>query len=136
MPAAPKLDRHQTQLKRVRRLCAEFPGSTEKPSHGTPTFFAGKVYATFADNVHGDGRLALWVPAGAGEQEALVEEDPETYFRPPYVGCKGWVGIDLRAVSDEVLAVHLRRAWQLTTASKSAARQRPVATGFAPDSDF
>ena len=28
-------------------------------------------------------------------QGLLVEEDPSRYFRPPYVGTRGWVGVYL-----------------------------------------
>ena len=43
----------------------------------------------------------------------MIEEAPEKYFRPPYVGVKGWVGIELRAVSDEELQANIHQAWQL-----------------------
>jgi hypothetical protein len=67
----------------------------------------------FADNHHEDGRLAVWLPVPAGLQPALIEEAPETYFNPPYVGTSGWVGIHLDQVRDDVLALHVRKAWEL-----------------------
>jgi hypothetical protein len=109
---APKLDRGDVQLKRVRALCADLAGVEERMSHGTPTFFAGKVFAMFVDNLHGDGRLAVWVPVAEGLQERLIEEDSRRYFRPPYVGVKGWIGIELGRIDDETLAIHLREAWR------------------------
>jgi hypothetical protein len=54
-----------------------------------------KIFAYYAYDHHGDGRVALWSKAPPGEQSQLVGEDPERYFVPPYVGPKGWVGLRL-----------------------------------------
>src|SRR5437016_3660768 len=98
---APKPD-DGTQLDRVRRICLSIPGALEKISHGEPTFFTPKrVFAMFANNHHGDGHVAVWIPAAPGVQAALIEEAPETYFRPPYVGVAGWVGVELLQVDDD-----------------------------------
>jgi len=100
-------------LQRVRRICSSLTGTSEKVSHGEPTFFVRKrVYAMFANNHHQDGHIAVWVPVPPGHQEALVSARPETFYRPPYVGVKGWVGIELACIDDEELAERLREAWQ------------------------
>ena len=102
------------QIGRVRNICAALPVTSEKLSHGEPTFFVNKrVYAMFSNNHHNDGHVAVWIPAAPGIQESLIEEAPEIYYRPPYVGVKGWVGIELAAISDEALAAHLRQAWKM-----------------------
>ena len=107
------------QLKRVRKICLSLPGTTEKISHGEPTFFTKKrVFVMFSNNHHHDGHVAVWVPAPPGLQEALIEEAPGVYYRPPYVGGSGWVGIELDQVNDDVLAGHLRQAWNLITKKK------------------
>jgi len=87
----------QSALARVRELCLALPEVQERLSHGAPTFFVRgkKTFATFHDDHHGDGRLALWCAAPAGMQEALVAGDGERYFRPPYVGHRGWLGVRL-----------------------------------------
>jgi len=106
----------------VRRICAAMPGMTEKLSHGEPTFFVRKkVFAMFANNHHNDGHIAVWIPAPPGVQAMLIHNSPETYFRPPYVGVRGWVGIELEAIGDEELASHIREAWELV-ASKTLKR--------------
>lgn len=110
---APKLDKNGEHLLRVRRLCSDLPGVSEKLSHGAPTFFAGKVFAMFADNVHGDGRIGLWLPVPPGEQELLLEAEPDLFYFPPYVGVKGWIAIHLAQVDDEQLAIYLQGAWKL-----------------------
>jgi hypothetical protein len=107
------------QLQRVRKICLALPETFEKISHSEPTFFAKKrVFAMFSNNHHNDGHVAVLVPAPPGLQEALIDEAPEAYYRPPYVGSSGWVGIELDQVSDEVLAAHLRQAWNLIVKTK------------------
>src|SRR6266498_3579236 len=104
----------EEHLQRVRRICMALPETTERVSHGEPTFFVRKkVYVMFANNHHGDGHVAVWIPAAPGQQESLISAWPKTFFRPPYVGVKGWVGIELARISDEDLAAHIREAWLL-----------------------
>jgi hypothetical protein len=118
-PSAKKDD--GTQLRRVRLICSSIPGTIEKTSHGEPTFFTPKrVFAMFANNHHGDGHVAVWVPAAPGVQADLIEEAPDTYFRPPYVGGGGWVGVELTSVDDERLGAVIREAFRLMTAKKIA----------------
>ena len=119
------------QLERVRRFCAALPNATEKLSHGAPAFFVEKdkgVFAMFADNHHEDGHLAVWLPVPEGLQSALIEEEPATYFKPPYVGPSGWVGIELARIRDDALEGHLREAWQLV-ARKMKKSRRPNLSG-------
>ena len=105
------------------------PSATEKVSHGAPTFFAAgdkKVFATFVNNHHNDGHLAVWVPAPPGMQAELINDAPATYFRPPYVGSSGWIGIELDHISDEALAIHIREAWHLVAPKKKPRRRLAV----------
>src|SRR6185437_4404041 len=109
----------EEDLRRVRRICAAMPESTEKLSHGEPTFFVRKkVFAMFANNHHNDGHIAIWIPAPPGLQEMLIHAPPEIFFRPPYVGVRGWVGIELARISDEELASHIQEAWRLVAPKK------------------
>ena len=115
----------EAQLERIRRLCAKLPSVSEKLSHGAPTFFVEKdkgVFAMFADNHHNDGRLAVWVPVPRGMQPLLIEDAPDTYFKPPYVGPSGWVGIKLEHVRDEALQIHLKEAWGLIAGTRNKRR--------------
>jgi hypothetical protein len=119
-----------TQIERVRRICRAIPGTIEKISHGEPTFFTPKrVFAMFANNHHGDGRIAVWIPAGPGVQAGLIEEEPGTYFRPPYVGGSGWVGVDLPRVSDEQLGALIREAFRMITAKAAQSSRARKARG-------
>ncbi len=113
----------EEHLRRVRRICSGMPGMTEKLSHGEPTFFVRKkVFAMFANNHHEDGHIALWIPAPAGQQAMLIKTSPETFFKPPYVGVRGWVGIELNRISDEDLAYHIREAWGFVAPKSLKAR--------------
>ena len=115
-PPSPVGDEH---IPRVRRICSALPQTTEKLSHGEPTFFAGKkVYAMIANNHHNDGHIAVWIPAPPGLQATLIKTEPDKFFRPPYVGVRGWVGIELTAVSDDELGFHLCEAWRLIAPKK------------------
>ena len=112
---------HQIEL--VRQLCLALPETSEKLSHGEPTFFvAGKVFVMFANNHHDDGRIAVWLPVPPGAQPALITSSPDTYFRPPYVGHRGWVGIELALISDEDLPYHIQVAWELIAPKRLIAR--------------
>lgn len=102
------------QIERVRRICLTLPETSEKLSHGEPTFFVHKkMFVMFANNHHNDGHVAVWVPAPPGVQAGLIEKSPHIYFRPPYVGGRGWVGIELSEISAEDLRAHIHMAWEL-----------------------
>ena len=106
-------------IRRVRGICAAMPESTEKLSHGEPTFFVRKkVFAMFANNHHNDGHIAVWIPVKDGHQAPLIEDAPATFFKPPYVGVKGWVGVELDRIGDEELASLIRDAWRLVAPKK------------------
>jgi hypothetical protein len=120
-PLTPEAEEH---LARVRRICLALPEATEKLSHGEPTFFvAKKVFAMFANHHHEDGHLAVWIPVEPGAQATLIATQPRVYFRPPYVGVKGWVGVELSQIGDEDLAVLLREAWRLIAPAKLSGRK-------------
>jgi hypothetical protein len=84
-------------LSRVREICLGLPETTERPSHGAPSFFIRDkhTFVMFLDDHHGDGRLALWCAAPPGMQKGLVDATPDVYFVPPYVGHRGWIGVRL-----------------------------------------
>lgn len=115
-------------LERLRQLCLAFPETTERLSHGEPTWFVRdkRTFVTYADHHH-DDRLGFWCAAPLGAQEVLAGSAPERFFRPPYVGIRGWLGVyldvpvDWRQVADIVedayRTVAGRRALALLDAS-------------------
>ena len=115
----PKPDDGEKQLERVRRICLSLPETWEKISHGEPTFFVRKkLFAMCSNNHHNDGHIAVTIPAAIGIQEMLIERSPEKFYRPPYVGVRGWVGIELNRVSDKELTLHIQEAWLLIAPEK------------------
>lgn len=104
---------------RLRKICLALPEATEKEAWGDPTFrVRDKI---FAMEKRGDGRVSIWCKAPPGSQATLVGADPKTFFVPPYVGSKGWIGmrLDDKPDWDEVAAV-ARRSYVLTAPKKLA----------------
>jgi hypothetical protein len=114
----------EEQIERVRRICATMPESSEKPSHGEPTFFVRKkVFAMFSNNHHNDGHIAVWLPVPPGMQPLLIEDAPDIFYRPPYVGVKGWVGVELARIGDDALTDLIRDAWRLVAPKRLQAAE-------------
>jgi hypothetical protein len=100
----------------LRAICCALPDVSEKTSHGELAWFASsgtraRQFATTWDHHH-DDRNAVVMAAPAGAQERLVADDPRGYFRPPYVGSKGWVGVylDTGDIDWDLIELHLRDA--------------------------
>lgn len=98
----------------VREICLWFPNSEEVLSHGQPDFRVnGKTFATFSVNHHGDGRIALWLNAPQGAQQHYVSAEPKHFFVPPYVGSRGWLGVNLdKGISWKTVAKLVREAYE------------------------
>jgi len=85
-------------LERLRAICLALPEVSERISHGSPSFFIRekKVLCSFHPNGHhGEHGMSIWAPAPPGVQEQLVEDEPDRFYRPPYVGVRGWIGVRL-----------------------------------------
>jgi hypothetical protein len=109
-----KVKTTEDHTRRVRRICMGMPECEEKLSHGEPTWFVRKrVFVMFANNHHNDGHVAVWLPTLPGMQDSLIAASPEIFFRPPYVGSKGWIGIELDKVAEELLSAHILEAWRM-----------------------
>ena len=106
-------------LERVRAVALALPDTSERIAHGHPAFYVRvkRQFAIFLDNHHGDGRLAVWCAAPEGMQEALVGGEPEHYFRPPYVGHRGWIGVRLdRGLAWDNVAAAIEDAYDVVAA--------------------
>ncbi len=90
-------DADDTALAHVREACLALPEVTERLSHGCPTFFirGKKTFVMFVDDHHGDDILGIWCAAPPGAQEEAIASEPARFFRPPYVGARGWLGVRL-----------------------------------------
>jgi hypothetical protein len=107
-------------IDRVRQIAMALPGTSEKLSHGEPAFFVrGRMFLTIDNNHHGSGHLAAWCNAPPGAQESLVAGDPRHFFRPPYLGVKGWLGVRLDSrLPWKTIAELVRQAHAITGTKK------------------
>jgi predicted DNA-binding protein (MmcQ/YjbR family) len=98
----------------VREVCLSFPEAAEVLSHGSPDFRVNnKTFATYVINHHGDGHIALWINAPQGAQQLYVKQEPKHFYVPPYVGPRGWLGIDLdKGISWKTVARLVREAYE------------------------
>jgi len=104
---------------RVRTICLALPGTTEKISHGAPAFSAGRQFVMVWPDGHHDHQFShLWCAAPAGAQEGWVADDPRRFFRPPYVGSRGWIGVHLDGRVDWAQVEMLCEEAYRTVASK------------------
>jgi hypothetical protein len=103
------------RLARIREAALELPETEERLSHGQPTFFvAGKQFAQFRDNHHGDGKTVVCVRvSGLDEQAMLLEADPHTYSRPAYL--PSWISINIAgdAVDWGHVGDRIAASWEL-----------------------
>ena len=111
-------------VERLRAICLALPDTTEKIAWGEPTWrVRGKLFAQLDDHHHGADHLAVWIPAPLGEQEAMVFTDPERFFRPPYVGPRGWVGVRIdRRPNWSMVRKLVEQAYRMVAPTKRAAR--------------
>ncbi|NNE11047.1 MAG: MmcQ/YjbR family DNA-binding protein [Ilumatobacter sp.] len=120
---------HHELLGRLREICLALPEMSERISHGAPTFFVRekKVVCSFhPDGIHGEHGMSLWAPAPPGVQEQLVDDEPERFYRPPYVGGRGWIGLRLdRDVDWDEIEGIVRDSYR-HVAPKSLARRLDV----------
>jgi len=111
-------------LRRVRAICLALPDTTERFSHGEPTFFAGKrVFAMMSTNHHDDGRYAVVLPVEPGLQSIMLAQSPDQFYFPPYVGKAGWIGVHLSGIrnpiGDKELATLIQGAWRLVAPKRT-----------------
>lgn len=87
---------------RLRALCLALPEVTERNSHGEPGWFVRgrRQFVVLDDHHHGADHLAFWCAAPPGAQPELITADPRQFFRPPYVGHRGWLGVRIDTEPD------------------------------------
>ena len=118
------MPRRRDPLPRVRKIIDAWPETSEKISHGAPTWWGGrKTFATLHNDHHGDGRLALWIKTSMDAQADLVAMDPDTFYVPPYVGPSGWVGVRLDRGADWEMVESLLLEGYRMVAPKRALKQ-------------
>ena len=109
--------------RRVRAICLSLPSATEKLSHGAPAFFVQRQFVMLWSDGHHDNRFPhLWCAAPSGAQESLIAAAPDKFFRPPYVGSRGWLGVRLDGRVDwDGVAVLCEEAYRAVAPRRLAA---------------
>ncbi|HEX6537145.1 MAG TPA: MmcQ/YjbR family DNA-binding protein [Gemmatimonadaceae bacterium] len=112
------------RITRLRELCLALPEAHEVEAWGTPTFrVRNKIFAMYASDLHGDGRVAVWCKATPADQDLLVHAFPERFFVPPYVGPRGWLGVRLdRSVRWTMVRDLVTEAYRMTAPKRLLAR--------------
>jgi hypothetical protein len=107
-------------LPQLRAICLALPDATEKLAWNAPTFrVKGRVFAMYANHHHGDSHVSVWLNAEQGVQATLIASDPTHFFRPPYVGPGGWIGIRLDTGLDwKTVALFVAEAHRITALKK------------------
>ena len=124
-----RYDESNKTITRLRDICLAFPAVVEKEAWGECTFrvAGGKMFAMTDCNHHDSGHVAVWIMAPPTVQESLIRTMPDRFFRPPYVGVKGWVGVILSARTDwEELAGILQDGYRMAAPVRSV---QPKARG-------
>ena len=111
---------------RLRAICLALPEVTERLSHGAPTWFVRDKSAFVTLWVHGHHanefpHLCCAAPPGA--QQELTAAEPARFFRPPYVGGRGWIGVRLDGEVDWAEIAELcQDAYRVIAPARLAAR--------------
>jgi len=124
-PVKPLSRTDRPLVARLRAICLALPEANERISHGEPTWFAGKgkTFAMLDNHHHGAAHLGVWLPQPPDMQAALVESDPALFFRPPYLGPRGWVGVVLDTGPDwDMVGALVREAYRHVATKKLIAR--------------
>lgn len=110
-------------VERVRAICLSLPEVVERDSHGSPAFFATKQFLMLWDQGHHEHDFAhFWCAAPAGVQAHLIAREPGTFFRPPYVGGRGWIGVRLDGTVDlEEIAMLCEDAYRCVATARQLA---------------
>ena len=119
-------------IARLREICLALPEAIEKEAWGEATFrVGGKMFAMTDDNHHNSGHVSVWCKAPLMVQEILVNSDPERFFKPPYVGHKGWVGVrlDVKVVDWDELANIVADSYRMTAPKRLSAPAKPSGQG-------
>ena len=116
-------------LAELRRICAARPGVTERLSHGAPTWFVRdrRTFVTLWEHGHHDNQFPhLWCAAPPGVQQELIAAEPDRFFRPPYVGHRGWLGVRLDGAVDWAEIAELcQDAYDVVATPKKSSASRP-----------
>jgi len=130
LPSKKATTKATTAFAKLKAICFALPEATEVNFGGhenSPTFrVRDKIFAMYQNDHHGDGKIAVWCKAPPGAQEVIVGSDPDRFFKPPYVGPKGWIGVRLdRPVDWDQLADLIEESYRMTAPKRLLKQLEP-----------
>lgn len=122
---------------RVGEIALSLPETSFRTAHGSPAWRvggekSGKFFAILFNRHHGEDAVGILIKtSGEDEMAALIDAEPDIYFRPAYYGASGWIGVrlDRPGVDWEHVEAWLRRSWR-TSAPKKLTRMMDIADEF------
>ena len=108
---------------RLVEICLALPDAQRGGDQHIRFHVRNRTFAYYLDDHHGDGRLALCCKLPSGDLDPLVTLDPERFFVPPYLGCRGWIGVrlDLHDIDWDEIAKFVRVSYRLIAPKRLAA---------------
>ncbi len=124
-------------VERVDALARALPEVDARASHGSPGWRvggekSGKFFAYVAIRHHGEDAVALLVKTGGqDEMAALIDAEPEIYYRPAYYGASGWIAmkLDRPGVDWDHVGQWLARSWR-AVAPRRLTKMMEIADAF------
>lgn len=108
---------------RIEALCLALPeAAVERSGNHAGFTVRRRRFAWFLDDHHGDGVAGVVFKALPGEGEALLEAGRDRFYRPAYLGSRGWVGVrlDTPAVDWDEVAELLADSYRLVAPKRLA----------------
>jgi hypothetical protein len=113
----------QARLIKLKSICLTLPETScvEKGDH-LIFFVRKKVFAYYLNNHHGDQIVSICCKTLSGDNQRLIEADPEKFYPPAYIGPRGWVGLrlDLARMDWGEVKELLRGSYAVTAPKKLA----------------
>jgi hypothetical protein len=112
-------------LIRLTEIALALPEATHE-CHGQHASFTvrKKKFAYYLNDHHGDGIVSVCFRTEPGENEALLAADTSRFYRPAYIGARGWIGLrlDLGEIDWEEVADFVTDSYRMTAPKRLAAR--------------
>jgi len=111
---------------KVGKLALALPEVDARSSHGSPGWRvggekSGKFFAYVSVNHHGEDAVALLLKtSGQDEMNALIDAEPDVYYRPTYYGAGGWIAmkLDRPGVDWDHVGDWLAKSWRAVAPKK------------------
>jgi hypothetical protein len=111
-------------LQRLSEICLALPEATREDTGDHASFTVRKKkFAYYLHDHHGDGIVSVCFKASPGEGAFLIDSDEDRFYRPAYIGPRGWVGLrlDLGEVDWAEISKHVTDSYRMQAPKRLAA---------------